>query len=146
MAIWNVEPTLQILGARSATTMVGHLGIEFLEVGPDYLVARMPVDRRTVQPAGILHGGASAVLAETLASVAGTFCVDLRKKRCVGLTINADHLRSVRGGWVVGTARPIRVGRTTQVWEVRIEREDGKLACISRVTLAVVDVERPSDR
>ena len=104
----------------------------------------MPVDSRTVQPYGILHGGASAALAETLGSIAGMLVLDSEKEYCVGMEINANHIRSVRGGYVYGTAKPIHVGRKTQVWEIRIEDEEGKLVCISRLTLAVISRKLPS--
>lgn len=113
------------------------LGIVFTEVGPDYVRATMPVDARTRQPYGLLHGGASVLLAETLGSSAGNLCV-AEGKRCVGIEINANHLRGVREGLVTGTARPLHVGGLTQVWEIRIEDALGRLACISRITLAVV--------
>ncbi len=123
---------------RSQGTMVDHLGIKYLELGPDYFVGSMPVDHRTKQPLGLLHGGASVVLAETLASMAGNFVVNPKTHYCVGLEINANHLKSATGGEVVGTARPLHIGRRTQVWEIRIE-QDGKSICISRMTLAVVE-------
>lgn len=114
------------------------LGIEFTEVGPDFIVARMPVDKRTHQPAGLLHGGASVLLAETLGSVAGSLCIDNEHKAIVGLEINANHLRAVREGWVYGRVTAIHVGRSTQVWDIRISTEQGKLVCASRLTLAVI--------
>ena len=120
-------------------TMIDHLGIEFLEVGGDYIKARMPVDHRTIQPFGLLHGGASVALAETLGSVAANLCVDREKKMCVGLEINANHTRPVTNGFVYGIARPIHIGVSTQVWEIRIQNEQEKLVCISRLTLAVLD-------
>ncbi|WP_276496340.1 PaaI family thioesterase [Pontibacter litorisediminis] len=120
-------------------TMIDYLGIEITEVGDDYLCARMPVDQRTHQPMGLLHGGASVVLAESLASMGAALQVDLTKKACVGLEINANHLRSAREGWVYGKATPIHVGRSTQVWETKITDEDGALVCISRMTVAVID-------
>ncbi len=119
-------------------TLVAHLGIEFLLVTAEKLVARMPVDTRTVQPMGILHGGASVVLAETLGSV-GASLHAAEGFHCVGLEINANHLRSVREGYVVGTAKPLHLGRTTQVWDIRIEEEaTQKAVCVSRLTLAVI--------
>jgi uncharacterized protein (TIGR00369 family) len=124
--------------------MVDHLGITIVEVGEDYLRGTMPVDRRTKQPFGLLHGGASVALAETLGSLAGTMCVDASKEMAVGLDINANHVRAVTEGVVTGIARPLHVGRNTQVWEIRIENEAGKLVCISRLTLAIVP--RPSPR
>jgi len=120
--------------------MLTHLGIEFLEIGEENLTARMPVDRRTLQPAGILHGGASATLAESLGSMAATLCVDPAKKLCVGLEINANHIRPVRSGYVTGIASPIHIGKSTQIWQIRITDEADQLVCISRLTLAVLDV------
>lgn len=139
MAIWFSQATIEDLAERSRGTLVEHLGIEFLEIGMDSLRARMPVDERTIQPAGVLHGGASAALAETLGSVAATLCVDPRQKTCVGLEINANHVRPVRAGFVYGLARPVHIGGSTQIWEIRIEDEREKLVCISRLTLAVLD-------
>lgn len=120
-------------------TAADHLGIEITEVGPDYLLARMPVDARTRQPAGLLHGGASVLLAETLGSVAAYGTLP-EGKSCVGLEINANHLRGVREGWVYGRATPLHIGRTTQVWEVKITDEAERLVCVSRITMAVIDV------
>lgn len=122
--------------------MVEHIGIEFLEIGDDYIKARMPVDHRTVQPMGLLHGGASVALAETLGSVAAYLCVDASKKVCVGLDVNANHVRSVTGGFVYGVVRPIHIGSSTQVWEIRITSEQDELVCISRITMAVLDKRR----
>ena len=139
MAIWRVTTTPQELNATSAGTLVEHIGIEFLEVGEDYLKARMPVDRRTLQPMGLLHGGASAVLAETLGSVAAHLCEDVDQKHCVGLEINANHVRSVRSGFVYGVARPAHLGRSTQLWEIKITDEQDRLVCLSRLTMAVLD-------
>ncbi|WP_045728765.1 MULTISPECIES: hotdog fold thioesterase [unclassified Xanthomonas] len=132
------EPVdLDALNADACDTLVTQLGIVFSEAGSDWLRARMPVDARTLQPYGLLHGGASMVLAETLGSSAGNLCV-APDEVCVGMEINANHLRSVRSGWVVGTARPLHIGRTTQVWEIRIEDTAGKPVCVSRLTLAVI--------
>jgi len=119
--------------------MVEHLGIEFTEVGEDYLVAKMPVDRRTHQPMGLLHGGASVALAETLGSVAATLTVDPSLQHCVGLEINANHIKSVRSGFVYGKTTPVHIGKKTQVWEIRITDDQQQLICISRITLAVID-------
>jgi 1,4-dihydroxy-2-naphthoyl-CoA hydrolase len=119
--------------------MIEHLGIEFLEVGDDYIKARMPVDHRTIQPFGLLHGGASVALAETLGSVAANLCVDREKKMCVGLEINANHIRPVASGFVYGVTRPIHIGASTQLWEIRIHNEQEKLVCVSRLTMAVLD-------
>jgi 1,4-dihydroxy-2-naphthoyl-CoA hydrolase len=123
--------------------MVEHLDIRFTEIGPDYLRATMPADHRTFQPFGLLHGGASVTLAETLGSVGANCCVDTSRFYCVGQEINANHLRAVRGGRVTGTARPIHLGARSQVWEIRIEDERGKLTCISRFTVAVVEAAQP---
>lgn len=122
-------------------SIVKHLGIEFVEAGEGYLTARMPVDSRTHQPFGILHGGASVVLAESLGSVASFMMLDdPTKQQAVGLEINANHLRPVRGGWVYGRCEPIHLGRTTHVWDVRITNEQDKLVCVSRLTVAIVAV------
>lgn len=129
--------TLAELNALSQDTAIAPLGIVFTELGPDYLRATMPVDARTRQPYGLLHGGASVLLAETLGSSAGNLCVD-EDALCVGIEINANHLAAVRDGTVTGTARVLHLGRSTQVWEIRIEDAQGRLACISRLTLAVV--------
>ena len=128
---------LETLNALSRGTAIEALGIEFVEAGPDHLVATMPVDARTRQPYGLLHGGASVLLAETLGSSAGNLCVD-EGEICVGLEINANHVRAVREGRVTGTARALHIGRSTQVWEIRIEDGGGRLVCVSRLTLAVV--------
>ena len=128
---------LAALNALSKGTAIEALGIEFVDIGDDRLVATMPVDPRTVQPYGLLHGGASVLLAETLGSSAGNMCV-AEGEVCVGLKINANHVRAVREGRVTGTARPLHIGRSTQVWEIRIEDARGRLACVSRLTLAVV--------
>ncbi|MFZ2014886.1 MAG: hotdog fold thioesterase [Nocardioides sp.] len=137
-AIWYDRPDLGRANQLGASCAIGHLGIEFTELGASHLVARMPVDSRTRQPFGILHGGASVLLAESLVSCAATF-VAAPGRACVGMEINANHLRPVTSGWVTGTARPISLGRRSQVWEVRIVDGDDKLVCISRCTLAVVD-------
>lgn len=138
MALWKTHTTLEQLKERSKDTLMEHLGIEYLEIGDDYLKARMPVDARTKQPAGLLHGGASVSLAETLGSIAATLCLDSEKKEVVGLEINANHIRSVREGWVTGVTKPIHVGGTTQIWETRIYNEQDKLVCISRLTVAII--------
>ena len=139
MSIWNLEATPDALNAISAHTMVEHLGIQFVEIGDDFLTARMPVDQRTVQPAGLLHGGASVALAETLGSVAATLCVNPAETTCVGLEINANHIRSVRSGFVTGVARPIHLGNSTQVWDIRIyDDEQERLVCVCRLTMAVL--------
>jgi uncharacterized protein (TIGR00369 family) len=129
--------TLDALNALSRGTAMEPLGIAFTELGPDYLRGTMPVDARTRQPYGLLHGGASVLLAETLGSTAGGLCV-AADEGVVGIEINANHLAGVREGKVTGTARALHVGRSTQVWEIRIEDDHGRLACVSRLTLAVV--------
>ncbi|MEN5209265.1 hotdog fold thioesterase [Stenotrophomonas terrae] len=136
--VFRAPVDLQLVNAMSRNTLIDHLGIVFTAAGDDWLQATMPVDERTKQPYGLLHGGASVVLAETLGSSAGNLCVDPTQQVCVGLEINANHLRAARSGVVTGTARALHVGRTTQVWEIRIEDEAGKPVCISRLTLAVV--------
>ena len=141
MSIWSTRPTLEALRQQAMGTLIEHLGIEFLEVGDDYLSARLPVDARTVQPFGILHGGASVALAETLGSAAANWCVNRAEKRCVGLDINANHVRATRSGYVTGTARPLHLGATTHVWEIRIEDEQARLVCIARLTMAVLKRE-----
>ena len=120
-------------------TMSEHLGIEFLEVGDNFLTAKMPVDHRTKQPYGLLHGGASCVLAETLGSIASALVVDSSKFICVGLEINANHIRSVRDGFVTAIATPIHIGGTTHVWDIKIHDDQSKLVCISRLTVAILE-------
>jgi 1,4-dihydroxy-2-naphthoyl-CoA hydrolase len=137
-AIWHHRPSLAELNTVK-NTMVDHLGIEFLELGDDFIKARMPVDHRTHQPMGLLHGGASVALAETLGSSGAFLCVDGDKFNVVGLEINANHIRAVRAGWVVGIARPLHRGRTTQLWEIRITDAGDKLVCVSRLTIAVIE-------
>ena len=132
--------TLDTLNAWCKNTASAQLGIVFTSSGDDWLEARMPVDSRTHQPMGMLHGGASVLLAETLGSIAGNLCVP-EGKACVGLEINANHLRSVKSGFVIGRVVSLHLGRSTQVWEIKIRREvDDKLLCISRLTLAIIDV------
>lgn len=143
MALWffqNVTP--ETVNAWNPGTMGEHLGITFTAIGDDFLEATMPVDHRTKQPAGLLHGGASVVLAETLGSVGAFLCIDPAQKSVVGLEINANHIRAVRSGLVHGIARPIHTGNTTHIWEIRINNDDGQLVCISRITLAILDNKR----
>ncbi|HEV3326296.1 MAG TPA: hotdog fold thioesterase [Puia sp.] len=139
MSIW-FEPDLTAaqLQPLGKNTMGDHLGIEFTEVGEDFLKGRMPVDNRTRQPYGLLHGGASVALAETLGSVAAAFVVDRRGYNAVGLEINANHVRGVREGFVTGIAKPLHLGKTTHVWEIRIFDDRDKLVCISRLTVAII--------
>lgn len=141
MSIWINTVTLEQLNLTRQKTMVSNLGIEFTDIGEDSISARMPVDSRTIQPFGILHGGASVALAETLGSVAASLTLDISQKIPVGMEINANHLRSVTSGWVFGTARPVHLGGSTQVWEIRISDEQGRLVCISRMTLAIINRE-----
>jgi 1,4-dihydroxy-2-naphthoyl-CoA hydrolase len=140
-AIWFHRPTLEQLN-RPAPTLDHQLGIEYVEVGDDYLKATMPVDHRTQQPMGLLHGGASVALAETLGSAGAYLCVDSSAYSVVGLEINANHIRAVRSGLVTGTAKPIHIGRTTQLWEIRLTDEADKLVCISRITVAVLEKQK----
>jgi 1,4-dihydroxy-2-naphthoyl-CoA hydrolase len=141
MAIWFQDVTLETLNTLSHGTALSHMGIEFTDIGDDWLRATMPVDGRTRQPAGILHGGASVLLAETLGSVASTLCVDRTEFACVGLEISANHLRSVQSGHVTGTARPLHIGRSTHVWDIRIETPDARLVCASRFTVCVINTK-----
>ena len=120
-----------------------HLGIEFTEIGADFLRGRMPVDERTVQPYGIVHGGASVLLAETLGSCAAVHCIDQARFLCVGQEINANHVRSARAGWVTGTARPFHLGRSSQVWGIELSDDAGRLTCIARLTMAVLTRPAP---
>jgi 1,4-dihydroxy-2-naphthoyl-CoA hydrolase len=133
------ENTLEKINAWRKNTMVEHLGIELTEVGQGYLCGKMPVDHRTHQPMGLLHGGASVALAETLGSIGAQLAVDQSKYACVGLEINANHLKGVRSGFVYGKATALHLGRTTQVWEIRITNEAEELVCISRITMAVIE-------
>lgn len=139
MSIWLQPFTVADLNNLQEQTLVTNLGIRYTEVGEDYLKAVMPVDARTKQPAGILHGGASVALAETLGSTGANLVVDRKQKLCVGLDINANHVRAMRSGQVTGTARPLHIGGSTQVWEIRIMDEEEKLVCVSRITMAVLD-------
>ena len=140
-------PNLAQLNAWARNTLSERLGIELTEVGERTITGRMPVDHRTHQPLGLLHGGASVALAETLGSIGATLQVDVRKKTCVGLEINANHLKGVRAGYVVGRATALHVGRSTQVWEIRITHEEtGALVCISRITMAVIDLPPKADQ
>ncbi|MDM0111669.1 hotdog fold thioesterase [Variovorax sp. J22R133] len=137
MSIWQKPISLEALNASGVNTAVSHLGIEFTEFGDDFLRARVPVDARTIQPYGLLHGGVSVVLAETLGS-SGAYFSSPEGHRCVGLDINANHLRSATSGWVTGTARPVHRGRTTQVWQIDLSNEAGELTCVSRITMAML--------
>jgi 1,4-dihydroxy-2-naphthoyl-CoA hydrolase len=139
MSIWFKPYTLAQIEPIGG--LPRHIGIEFTELGPDYLRGRMPVDDRTRQPYGILHGGASVALAETLGSIAASLVVDHDRYRCVGQEINANHVRAIASGYVIGTARPAHLGRRSHVWEIRITDEQERLVCISRLTMAIIDTE-----
>lgn len=139
--IWKRPHDLVALNRLGSGCAVSHLGIEFTEVGPDWLQARMPVDARTRQPFGLLHGGCTVALAETMGSTGAVLTLP-PEWMAVGLEINANHLRALREGFATGTARPLHIGRSTQVWEIRVVGDDAALACISRITLAVVPVKR----
>jgi 1,4-dihydroxy-2-naphthoyl-CoA hydrolase len=135
-----MDTTVELLNERGKNTLVEHLGIEFMEAGKDYLVARMPVDNRTVQPLRLLHGGASVAFAETLGSMAAYLYINPDTHYCLGLEINANHIRSVpENGWVYGKVTPLHIGRRTQVWEIKITTGEDKLVCVSRITMAVVE-------
>lgn len=138
MSIWFKQISVTELNQRGLNTMSEHLGILFTEVGENFLTATMPVNHKTKQPIGILHGGANVVLAETIASTAANAVVDIEHFYCVGLEINANHIRSVREGLVIATTTPIHLGRTTQIWDIRICNEEGKPTCISRMTASVI--------
>ena len=137
MAIWQKPITLDELNAHSVDTAVSHLGIEFVKLGDDFLRARVPVDKRTVQPFGLLHGGVSVVLAETLGSM-GAYYSSPEGHRAVGLDINANHLKGATSGWVTGITRPVHIGRTTQVWQIDMTNDLGHMTCFSRITMAVL--------
>jgi len=138
MSIWKSPRTLAELNAGRSGTLLERLGIEFTELGEDFVRGTMPVDERTHQPYGLLHGGASVALAETLGSMGAALCIDGRMFHCVGQEINANHVRSVRSGVVTGTARPVHIGGRSQVWIIDIVDEAGKLVCTSRITVAVI--------
>lgn len=137
--IFNQNLDIDFLNNLSKDSMAGHLDIQFTKIGEDFIEASMPVDHRTKQPFGLLHGGASVVLAETLGSVAALCCIDTDTQYCVGLEINANHLKSVKDGRVRGIAKPLHIGRKTHVWEIKIYSETNALICISRITIAVLD-------
>jgi len=134
--------TLDTMNAMSEGTMMKQLGIEYTEIGPDFLCGSMPVDHRTKQPAGLLHGGASAALAETLGSMGSMSMIDMKKQSIVGIEINANHIRSVREGYVYGKATLIMKTRKLHVWEIRINNDAGNLVCLSRLTIMVLDKEQ----
>jgi len=139
MSIWFAIPTADEINRRMRDVLPGHLGIKFTEVGTDFLRGTMPVEPRTHQPMGILHGGASLVLAESLGSVGANCVVDPTKRYCVGQEINGNHLRPVKSGTVTGTARPVHLGARSQVWSIEIRDEQERMVCISRLTMAIVE-------
>lgn len=139
MSIWRQAISVDDLNRYQQQTLVTHLGIRYTEIGEDYIRGTMPVDAHTKQPAGILHGGASAALAETLGSTGANLVVDRKTTLCVGLELNCNHIRAMRAGQVTGTARPLHIGKTTQVWEIRIADEEDRLVCVSRITMAVLE-------
>jgi 1,4-dihydroxy-2-naphthoyl-CoA hydrolase len=139
MTIWLHSITTDELNERGKNTMADFLDINFSEVGDNYLLATMPVNNKTKQPVGFLHGGANVVLAETIASTAANMVIDIDKQYCVGLEINANHIRSVTSGIVIGKTWPVHIGRTTQIWQIEIKDESSKLTCVSRMTAAVID-------
>src|ERR1700678_1945463 len=138
MTVWRSLLTLQELNSGRDGTLVGHLGIEFTEIGADFIRGTMPVDGRTRQPYGLLHGGASVALAETLGSMGATLCIDTEAYQCVGQEINANHMRAARAGLVTGTARPVHLGARSHVWTIDIVNAAGKLLCTSRLTVAII--------
>ncbi|MBK6483240.1 MAG: hotdog fold thioesterase [Chitinophagaceae bacterium] len=142
--IWKKPIDLQSLNDWHQNTMQQHIGIQFTEIGDDYIKATMPVDNRTKQPMGLLHGGASVALAESLGSVASVLCVDPEKQTVVGLEINANHIKTAKEGFVTGITKPIHLGRSTQVWEIRIYNEAEQLVCISRITNAILEHKKPA--
>ncbi len=137
MRIWKQDLGIEALAAMHKNTAVEHLGLEFLEIGDDFISARIPVDARTIQTYGLLHGGVSVVLAETLGSC-GAACAVPSGYRTVGLDINANHIKGATSGWVTGITRPVHIGRTTQVWAIELRNDAGELTCVSRITMAVL--------
>ena len=137
MAIWTRPISVEALATSHKDTAPEHLGMEFLEVGEDFIRARVPVDRRTRQPYGLLHGGVSVVLAETLGSCGAIYCTP-EGHRVVGLDINANHIRAAVSGWVTGKTTPVHIGRSTQVWAIELHNDHGELTCVSRITMAVL--------
>lgn len=140
MSIWFQKLSLAELNQQSDNTILEVLGIEITEIGKDFVKARMPVDQRTHQPAGLLHGGASVTLAESLGSIGAFLTLDPQKQQCVGIEINANHIKAVRNGFVEGLARPLHIGRSTQIWEIRISNQANELVCISRITMGILNI------
>jgi 1,4-dihydroxy-2-naphthoyl-CoA hydrolase len=143
MAIWHFEPDLTAIQSMVEGAMAGHLEIEILEIGQDNLAGRMPVDEPTTQPLGMLHGGASVALAETLGSIGGNLCVNPHESICLGQSVKASHIRPVSGGHVFGRAERFHIGRRSQVWGIRIQNEGGELVTVARLTLAVIRLPKP---
>ena len=142
MSIWfNKELSLDHFGQLGKGTMSEWLGMEWVELGDNFFKARMPVDHRTIQPYGLLHGGASCVLAETIGSVASALVIDQSKFYCVGIEINANHVRGVKNGYVTGTVTPLHIGASTHVWDIKIHDEREKLICVSRLTVAIMPLK-----
>lgn len=136
--IWKVKPEIEVISNFNKGTLVEHLGIEVIEIGDDFIKSRMPVDHRTKQPMGLLHGGASAVLSESMGSIAGWLTTGDAQRSVVGLEINANHLKSAKSGWVYGTTKPVRIGKSIQVWNTEIYDDNDQLICVSRLTLMVL--------
>ena len=143
-SIWRTKISIDLVQKRSENTMLDHLGIQFIEIGKNYLKANMPVDHRTRQPLGIMNGGASCVLAESVGSTAGNFCIDPDQYYCVGLEINTNHIRSVKSGLVIAKASPFHIGKSTQVWHIEIKDQEERLISVNRLTLAVLKREERS--
>ena len=137
--MFNTDYTVEGINDFSKNCMVGHIGIQFTEIGADYLKAKMPVDKRTTQPFQVLHGGASVALAETMGSMGATMTIDINKQFCAGIEINANHIKAAKNGFVYGVAKPIHMGKKTHVWEIKISDEKNDLVCISRITVAIID-------
>ncbi|MEK6774703.1 MAG: hotdog fold thioesterase [Bdellovibrionota bacterium] len=137
--IWSQKPNLEQLNKLSQNTLCEHLGMVFTDIGDDFIVAKMPVDQRTKQPLGLLHGGASVALAESLGSIASAFCVDAAKKMPVGVEINANHLKSAVSGFVIGKVTPQRLGKNIHVWNIEIHNDKTELICVSRLTVMIID-------
>ena len=135
--IWTIPVTIEEINHRCRNTLSDHLGIEFVEIGSDYMAARMSIDRRTLQPMGIMHGGSTAALAETVGSAAANYCVE-KGKICVGLDLNINHIRTMRSGFVIAIAKPLHLGKTTQVWEIKITNEAEQLVSAARLTIAIL--------
>ena len=138
MSLWKSPKTVQEMNSLHEATLVQHIGIHFIDIGADFVRATMPVDQRTRQPYGLLHGGASMVLAETLGSMGAAMCIDMQEYQCVGQEINANHVRAGRSGLVTGTAHPVHLGGRSHVWAIDIVNDAGKLVCTSRLTVAII--------